>query len=107
MRAQNERPVDPRWWQPIMLRNCFWSRQLRSVMGMACWLSWMGMGGGLPLSRRKMYQLTHNGQPVGTPHPHRITCYIEALERGLVKRGAGRYWFWGLKIERIEQEQSE
>ena len=54
-----------------------------------------------------MYQLTHNGQPVGKPHPHRITCYIEALERGLVKRGAGRYWFWGLKIERIEQEQRE
>lgn len=54
-----------------------------------------------------MYQLTHNGQPVGKAHPHRITCYIEALERGLVARGAGRYWFWGLKIERIEQEQSE
>ena len=46
-------------------------------------------------------------QPVGKPHPHRITCYIEALERGLVKRGAGRYWLWGLRIERIEQEQSE
>ena len=46
-----------------------------------------------------MYQLTHNGQPIGKPHPHRITCYIEALERGLVKRGAGRYWFWGLKIK--------
>ena len=24
-----------------------------------------------------MYQLTHNGQPVGKAHPHRITCYIE------------------------------
>ena len=54
-----------------------------------------------------MYQLTHNGLTVGKPHPHRITCYIEALERGLVKRGAGRYWFWGLKIELVEQEQSE
>ena len=30
-----------------------------------------------------MYQLTHNGQPVGKAHLHRITCYIEALERGL------------------------
>ena len=29
-----------------------------------------------------MYQLTHNGHPVGKPHPHRITCYIEALEAG-------------------------
>jgi len=56
---------------------------------------------------KPMYQLTHNGLPVGKPHPHRITCYIEALERGLVARGAGRYWFWGLKIERVEQEQSE
>ena len=54
-----------------------------------------------------MYQLTHNGQPVGKPHPHRITCYIEALERGLVNRGAGRYWFWGVAIIEIEQEQSE
>ena len=41
-------------------------------------------------------KLTHNGQPVGKAHPHRITCYIEALERGLVG-GAGH----GLMIERI------
>lgn len=54
-----------------------------------------------------MYQLTHNGQPVGKAHPHRITCYIEALERGLVGRGAGRYWLCWVRIERIEQEQSE
>ena len=53
----------------------------------------------------EMASLLH--EPVGKAHPHRITCYIEALERGLVKRGAGRHWFWGLKIERIEQEQSE
>ena len=33
-----------------------------------------------------MYQLTHNGQPVGKPHPHRGTCYIEALERGVVTK---------------------
>lgn len=56
---------------------------------------------------KPMYQLTHNNHPIGKAHPHRITCYIEALERGLVKRGAGWYWFCGLKIERIEQEQSE
>lgn len=56
---------------------------------------------------KPMYQLTHNGQPVGKAHPHRITCYIEALECGLVTRGAGRYWFLGVKIEQIEQEQSE
>lgn len=48
-----------------------------------------------------MYQLTHNGQPVGKPHPHRITCYIEALERGLVARGAGRYWPMGVKIVKL------
>ena len=54
-----------------------------------------------------MYALTIYGQPISKPHPHRVTCYIEALERGLVKRGAGWYWFWGLKIELIEQEQSE
>ena len=55
-----------------------------------------------------MYQLTHNGQPVGKPHPHRITCYIEAMERGLVMRHSRprKYWFFGLKIERIK-EQSE
>ena len=39
-----------------------------------------------------MYQLAHNGQPVGKPHPHRVTCYIEALERGLVVRCGWRHW---------------
>jgi hypothetical protein len=29
-----------------------------------------------------MYLLTHNGQTISKPHPHRVTCYIEALERG-------------------------
>ena len=38
----------------------------------------------------KMYQLTHNGQPVGKAHPHRITCYIEALERGAAVPLSGR-----------------
>ena len=70
--------------------------------------SWRGMGicmvSGESLA---MYHLTHHGQPISKPHPHRITCYIEALERGLVKRGAGRYWFWGVAIIEIEQEQSE
>lgn len=56
---------------------------------------------------KPMYQLTHNGHPIGKPHPHLITCYIEALERGMVARGAGRYWFLGVKIEQIEQEHSE
>ena len=48
-----------------------------------------------------MYQLTHNGQPVGKAHPHRITCYIEALERGLVKRGAGRHLLLGVEIVKL------
>ena len=39
-----------------------------------------------------MYCLTRNGQPISKPHPHRVTCYIEALERGLVVRSGRRYW---------------
>jgi hypothetical protein len=27
-----------------------------------------------------MYQLTHNGQPVGKPHPHKMAAYVEAVE---------------------------
>ena len=48
-----------------------------------------------------MYQLIHNGQPVGKPHPHRSTCYIEALERGLIALGAGRYWPLGVEIVKL------
>ena len=33
-----------------------------------------------------MYALTIYGQPISKPHPHRVTCYIEALECGLVVR---------------------
>ena len=33
-----------------------------------------------------MYALTIYGQPISKPHPHRVTCYIEALERGMVVR---------------------
>jgi len=29
-----------------------------------------------------MYCLTRHGEPISKPHPHRVTCYIEALERG-------------------------
>jgi len=29
-----------------------------------------------------MYALTIYGQTISKPHPHRITCYIEALDRG-------------------------
>jgi len=29
-----------------------------------------------------MYYLTIYGKPISKPPPHRITCYIEALERG-------------------------
>ncbi len=31
-----------------------------------------------------MYHLTRHGHPISKLHPYRITCYIEALERGLV-----------------------
>jgi len=51
-----------------------------------------------------VYQLTHNGHPIGKPHPHRITCYIEAVERGLIARGQGRYWAWGVKIEQVKEQ---
>lgn len=54
-----------------------------------------------------MYQLTHNGQAVGKPHPHWITCYVEAIERGLVVIIGGHYWLLDVEIEKIEQEQSE
>lgn len=45
-----------------------------------------------------MYHLTHNGKPISKPHPHRVTCYIEALERGLVVRSGRRYWLMGAAI---------
>lgn len=55
-----------------------------------------------------MYQLTHNGQPVGKPHPHKMAAYVEAVERKLVTVSRGLYQFVdGVKIERIEQEQSK
>ena len=28
-----------------------------------------------------MYQLTHNGQPVGKPHTCKMAAYVEAVER--------------------------
>lgn len=40
-----------------------------------------------------MYQLTHNGQPVGKPHPHKMAAYIEAVERKLVTVSRGLYQF--------------
>ena len=39
-----------------------------------------------------MYALTIYGQPISKPHPHRVTCYIEALEYGLVVRCGWRCW---------------
>jgi len=48
-----------------------------------------------------MYILTIYGQPISKPHPHRITCYIEAIERGLVVRSGRRYWLMNVQIERI------
>jgi len=48
-----------------------------------------------------MYILTHHGHPISKPHPHRVTCYIEALERGLVAKSGKRYWLMGVQIERI------
>lgn len=54
-----------------------------------------------------MYQLTHNGQPVGKPHPFKMAAYVEAVERKLVAVSRGLYQFVdGVKIERIEQEQA-
>jgi len=35
---------------------------------------------------------THNNHPISKPHPHRITCYIEALERGMGWRSWRMYW---------------
>jgi len=56
----------------------------------------------------KMYQLTHNGQPVGKAHPHKMAAYVEAVERKLVTVSRGLYQFVdGVKIEQIEQEQSK
>ena len=49
-----------------------------------------------------MYHLTIYGQPISKPHPHRVTCYIEALERGLVAKFKREYkLITGVKIERI------
>ena len=48
-----------------------------------------------------MYHLTHHGQPISKPHPHRVTCYIEALERGLVAKSGSMYWLMNVQIERI------
>ena len=48
-----------------------------------------------------MYHLTIYGQPISKPHPHRVTCYIEALGRGLIWRSGRVYWLVdGIKIER-------
>lgn len=52
-----------------------------------------------------MYLLTNHGHPISKPHPHRITCYIEAIERELVVRSGWRYWLAdGIKIERLSDE---
>lgn len=55
-----------------------------------------------------MYQLTHNGQPVGKAHPCKMAAYVEAVERKLVTVSRGLYQFVdSVKIERIEQDQSK
>jgi len=48
-----------------------------------------------------MYALTIYGQTISKPHPHRITCYIEALERGMVAKSGRRYWLMNVQIEMI------
>ena len=49
-----------------------------------------------------MYCLTHHGQPISKPHPHRFTCYIEALERGMAFRiGKDIRLFDGVEIIKL------
>lgn len=49
-----------------------------------------------------MYILTRNGTPISKPHPHRITCWIEAIERQYVLRDRQRCWLVaGVEIKKV------